>query len=140
MGVRVHGRVPNQQPLFGGTLRDTSSVGGSTPGGLTAGRSHTAGLETRRICRGSPWPSGWIAIAYESSAKECPRSSDRVSFNIATIARYDNQPRGQTLEVCADQAIPRGWIPEGDDNTSGEACPGAGKGDASVTRLIRRIE
>src|SRR5690242_5270798 len=140
MGVRVHGRVPNQQPLFGGTMRDTSSVGPSTPGGRTTGRSHSASFETRRICRSSAWPSGWIAIAYESSPKECPSSSERVSYNVATIARYDTQARGQTLEVCADQTIPRGWIREGDDDTTGDACPGAGKGDASVTRRIRRID
>jgi hypothetical protein len=140
-GVRVHGRVPGDQPRLGGVPRDTSGVGLSTPGGaaLTTGRTHSAAFETRRICRGGAWPSGWIAIAYESSSNECPRSTDRESYNVATIARYETQSIGQTLEVCADQSVPHGWTIEPNDEVRGDACPGAGKDGASATRLIRRV-
>ena len=140
--VHIHGRTSDPNPVFAGTARDTAGIGHTAPGGLGTppAKSHSSGIATRRVCRGAAWPSGWIAIGYEASNAECPRNSDaRSLYNVATIARYETLPVGQTLEVCADQVIPMGWVNEWRDDRVGDACPGAGKDGTSQTRVIRRV-
>lgn len=142
MGVHVHGRTGDANPLTVGRTRDSAEVGRTTPGvvGSSTGKTHSSSLETRRVCRGGPWPSGWIAIGYAASESECFRAAGtRASYNVAIIARFETQPVGQTIEVCADQTIPFGWVTESSDDVRGDACPGAGKDGTSATRLIRRV-
>ena len=130
--VRVHGRTG-----------DAKDIGSRTPVSLgSSGKTHASSLDTRRVCRSGPRPSGWIAISYETSASECPRVGDaggRDDYNVATIARYDTQPLGQTIEVCADQSTPTGWTDDHDDDRVGDACPGASKDGTSATKVIRRV-
>jgi len=130
--VRVHGR--------GSDGRDIGTRGPVNLG--SSGKTHASSLETRRVCRSGPFPSGWIAISYETSGSECPQSGggdERRGGNVATVAHYATQPLGQTLEVCADQNTPTGWTDEHDDSRTGDACPGAGKDGASATKIIRRV-
>ena len=142
VSARVHGRTNDPNPAFGGTARDTIGIGRTVPAGRTSptGKSHSPGIATRRVCRGGAWPSGWIAIGYEASDAQCPRSADaRSAYNVATIVRYETLPSGQVLEICADQVIPRGWVNETREDQVGDACPGAAKDGASATRIIRRL-
>ena len=83
--------------------------------------------------------SGWIAVAYTVAGERCPPNRDPEDpYNGATLLRYDLQPRGAKLVVCADQPVPRGWQ-RATDPVEGE-CVGARVRDGSPTRMvIRRV-
>src|SRR5688500_8479596 len=95
----------------------------------------------RRVCRASGWPRDWAATAYEDASGECPPTVEKDSSAVAAIiVRLSAQPLGSVLDICADQALPRGWqfIPI-DDEAVPQRCPGAGPDGASAIRRIRRM-
>ena len=131
---------PGGRPLF-----DPVPLPGSGPGGAdrveTPGRLTTATASgARRVCRGTSLPGGWIAVAYEAATEgECPARGDGTPRRIAVLVRYVDYPRGSTLDVCADQPLPRSWAIERDEQVDAGACPGAAKDGGSATvRIYRR--
>ena len=117
-------------------------------GGIRSPANDTAttaspGRETlvRRVCRVTGWPANWVATAYESAAGECPLATGSDSTGVAAvIVRLDVQPVGATLDVCADQAVPRGWVPVTLNGAEiSHRCPGAGPDGGSAVRRIRRM-
>ena len=102
---------------------------------------NTGGLTERRQCRTIGVPSGWLAVAYESSSADCPvrtpGASDSTSA-VVVIVRYETAPLGTRLDVCANQSTPSGWSWVTDESPdSPDACPGAGR-DGETVRRIRR--
>lgn len=124
-------------------------VPGSTPGDRDPGRTidtRTAvvksgapgNAEVRRVCRGSR-PSGWIAIEYVADSTTCGGSADQRSrFPVALIVSYSGAALGETLEVCADERVPRGWVKVRgvpDD----PRCPDDSPSTEPTVMLIRRV-
>jgi hypothetical protein len=101
--------------------RDPGAAPGLTP--ATPSRDDRTGTE--RICRTQPVPIGWIVTGYVSAGGEqCPRLDPDEPFPVAIIERFDQKPVGSTMEVCADQRIPRDWRLDTSVPASG-ACHGA---------------
>jgi hypothetical protein len=119
-------------PIGRGADVDTVSVGSTTPHGTLV----------RRVCRTQGWSRDWVATAYENAAGECPlgTGSDSTAF-AAIIVRVDAHPVGAVLDICADQAVPRGWeaIQFDEGAEVSRRCPGAGRDGASAIRRIRRM-
>lgn len=68
---------------------------------------------------------------------EIHRSGESVQR--AVIERYSLKPIGATMVVCADQAIPRDWVRERDQDASA-GCPGARVREGERTAVtIRRV-
>lgn len=111
---------------------DSGSVGTSVP---------TLATTVRRVCRTTGWPRDWAATAYETATGECPLSVQGDSSAVAAIiVRLSAQPVGSLLDICADQAVPRGWQAVSiEDEVVSQRCPGAGSGGASAMRRIRRM-
>ena len=73
-----------------------------TTGSGKLGESNTM----RYVCRGHV-PSGWIAVDYIDDAEGCATSRARNA--VAVIVPLRVTTIGATLEVCAEERIPRGW-------------------------------
>jgi hypothetical protein len=101
--------------------------------------SHAVADE-RRVCRSGSRPSGWVAVAYVSGNGQCPaRSGSDSAFSAVVLARYTVLPVHATLDVCADERVPQGWVVDGTQpGDVSESCPGAGPNGGSATRRIRR--
>ena len=135
IALRPH--VRRTEPGLGtdSTLRrrpDAGSIGIDAPAGETL---------VRRVCRAAGWPANWIATAYETAPGECPvGTGPDTTARAAILVRLDLQPHGSTLDVCADQVVPRGWeLVRLDGSEVSQRCPGAGRDGASAIRRIRRI-
>jgi hypothetical protein len=55
-------------------------------------------------------PAGYIRIGSKPGLLAGCTQTDPTQLNILVFTRYDNQPVGKQLLVCADQAVPTGWI------------------------------
>lgn len=133
------------------SVRPHSSVGGDvgvpTVGGGTVNRPRPtppAGIEESRtiidyVCRVAI-RRGWIAIAYTEGGDGCPPGRDPDNlYTAATVYRYADRVVGTTIEVCADQPIPTGWIREY-GQPGRNRCIGAHvEEDQPTSVLIRRV-
>jgi hypothetical protein len=131
--------TPGSRPLFDPTKPMSGPAG--TDQIETPDRMNTrTSSDARRVCRGTSMPSGWIAVAYETATEgECPARGDGTPRRVAVIVRYGDYPVGATLDVCADQPLPRRWEIVRDEHVDGGACPGAAKDGASaMKRILRR--
>ena len=131
--IRQSGPDGQSGPVIGrGAEADTASIGIATP---------RHGTLVRRVCRAQGWSNDWIATAYENASGECPRAAESDSTSYAAIlVRLDAHPTGTTLEVCADQRVPRGWeLVRVEGAAASQRCPGAGRDGASAIRHIRRV-
>jgi hypothetical protein len=146
--VRLRGRSPSGDlaPRPGTIAGDlggpTSEPTARTPDIGTmpdlAGGSRYPG--SRQVCRASAVPRGWIAVAYVSSAGQCPaRSGADSTATAAVLMRYADEALGMELDVCADQVIPRGWALAREEANDANQCPGAARDDKPTTKRIRRI-
>lgn len=94
----------------------------------------------RQVCRTSAPPRGWIAVAYVSSAGQCPARSGADSIaTAAVLTHYADESVGMELDVCADQVIPGGWAIVRDEAADVGRCPGATRGEGPTTKRIRRV-
>jgi len=65
--------------------------------------------EIRRVCRGQR-VSGWVAIDYVADAQSCPNPpKNSGGHGTALLVNYTKLTVGRSLQVCADQPIPRNW-------------------------------
>jgi len=104
---------------------------------LPSTTEHATSTASRRVCRTGSWPSGWIAVAYESaSGDECPKG--KADYPVALLVSYRDQPSNATLDVCADQPVPTNWRVDEESADVGN-CPGAVRGGGSATKRIRRV-
>ena len=62
--------------------------------------------EIQNICAGLI-PAGWIAINDSWNPTACGNPTSIV-YNIVTIERYDNKPKGSQMQACAGP-VPAGW-------------------------------
>ncbi len=87
-------------------------VPGDRPGprmprpGTSVVPSAPPGANMQYVCRGNV-PSGWIAVDYLEDAEGCATSRSR--YSVAAAVRLTATPVNSSLEVCADQMIPRDW-------------------------------
>jgi hypothetical protein len=144
-GFRPRVRTTTDRPgVFDGRSRDPGSTGEIGGRGLPASRpeagtpSTIAGADSRRICRTSSRPDGWIAVAYVAGDGCGARGSADSSYVIAVLAQYAILPVDAELDVCADERIPRNWVPSDAAAAPSDACPGVKGNSASTTRSIRR--
>lgn len=63
---------------------------------------------TRLACRGSGYPSGWVAVTYTDGLPECAGAGEKYSG--ALLQRHDLLSKDTELYVCADQRIPGDWV------------------------------
>jgi hypothetical protein len=93
-----------------------------------------------QVCRTRAMPSGWIAIRYAAGGDLCPASTDPDNpYTLAIIERHRQRPVGTTMVVCADQAVPSGWVREWNRETTAQ-CPGARvRADSPTTFMMRRV-
>ena len=92
--------------------------------------------ELRYQCRSENPPSGWVITSYQISS-ECPTQTD-TEYNRAVLRSLQPYRVNDTLDVCADQPVPRGWLRDGAPETG---CPGARVETDSPTMMrIRRRE
>jgi hypothetical protein len=59
------------------------------------------------VCRGKN-TNGWIAVDYIDDPESCPTS--RARNDVAVVVPLRVSAVGATLEVCAEERIPRGWV------------------------------
>jgi hypothetical protein len=126
-----------------GTLKPGASPGRGRqlPGGAAVGDDGRVDRESRRSCRKGTRPSGWIAIAYVKGVGEddCPGLARSDSgFTVAVLVYYANHKLDETLDVCADERVPRGWTIDETEADASDACPGAERKGSSTVR-IRRV-
>lgn len=124
-------------------------VPGPTPGDRDPGRTidtRTAivksgvhgNAEVRRVCRGSR-PGGWIAIEYVADSTTCGGSTERRSrYPVALIVSHRDARVGETLEVCADERVPRGWT-KVRDVADDPRCPNDEPSTKPTVMVIRRV-
>jgi hypothetical protein len=130
---------PRRGPVIGRLPADTgrgrlpvdTATGMPYPGRIGGGGG---GLRERRICRTERVPPGWVISAYETTA-QCTRVSVDNSYNLAVIATLSGYQRGDVIAICADQAIPDGWVLASGDRQRGE-CPGARVKEGEATALV----
>lgn len=72
-------------------------------GGITGGSA----IEIVTICAGQI-PAGWIKIDDHWNPTSCGNPT-LISYNVFTIAQYNNQPVGMVMRACAG-AVPSGWV------------------------------
>jgi hypothetical protein len=63
-------------------------------------------LQTQNVCAGS-LPPGWIKINDAWNPTVCGNPA-RVDFNVWTIQRFSDQPKGAIIYACS-AAVPSGW-------------------------------
>lgn len=121
---------------------------GPTPGDRDPGRtidtrtaivrSGVRNAEVRRVCRGSR-PGGWIAIDYVADSTTCGGSTEQRSrYPVALIVSYREARVGETLDVCADERVPRGWT-RVRDIADDPRCPSASPSTEPTVMMIRRV-
>jgi hypothetical protein len=147
--VRPRGSTTAGPPRAGTPLPAGAPGARPSPGAPTLGRGRDGDRGTRlpderRICRTAGMPRGWIAVAYESAAGECPARAGADSagstFTVALVTRIADRPTGAVLDVCVDQATPAGWLTVTDESAEDTGrCPGAVRGAGPTTKRIRRI-
>lgn len=94
--------------------------------------------EVRRVCRGSR-PGGWIAIEYVADSTTCGRpAAQRSGYPVALIVSYRDLLVGESLEVCADEGIPRGWIKDR-ELSEDLRCPSDRGSKEPTVMVIRRV-
>lgn len=132
-GVNGSPREPVLQPALEPSRPD---VPDATPRFPTAAG---ASAGQRRACRGTSQPRGWIAVAYESGS-DCPPAAGRTGeHRVAILVQYTELRPDATLDVCADQGVPRNWEDVRVDGVDVGSCPGARKDGGSATRRIRKM-
>ena len=60
------------------------------------------------ICSSSPIPWGWIIVNDSWDPTRCGNPTS-TTYNVRTIERYDNRPKGSTMKVCSYSPTPEGW-------------------------------
>ncbi|MGH7662914.1 MAG: hypothetical protein ACRENI_01255 [Gemmatimonadaceae bacterium] len=63
------------------------------------------------VCRGAAIPAGWILVDDTRDSSMCGGENPSVVrlYNVWAIERYDLQPVGAVIEVCAAAPTPAGW-------------------------------
>ncbi|MFL5617176.1 MAG: hypothetical protein ACJ79A_02135 [Gemmatimonadaceae bacterium] len=127
-------RRPDDAPGEDGIDGRVLPAGSPSPG---AGRAVGG---TRRVCRAGSRPSGWIAVAYVSASDgECDGLTKADSgATAAVLTYYADRPIAATLEVCADEPVPRGWTIDAATSDPSDSCPGVER-HGSSTYSIRRL-
>ena len=94
----------------------------------------------QQVCRTDARPRGWIAVAYVAADGACSKGArGKAEPMIAVLTRHADLPVHSTLDVCADEQIPTGWVRERTPSTeTNDSCPGAER-DGSTTLRIRRV-
>lgn len=87
-----------------------------------------------QICAGSRVPDGWIKVDDQWSPTTCGNPSNIV-YNVWTIERYDDKPKGSVMDVCASETTPKGWVEVG--TAWQPTCCGH---PANITRNVKRIQ
>jgi hypothetical protein len=94
--------------------------------------------DVRRVCRGSR-PGGWIAIDYVADSTACGGLAARRSrYPVALIVSYREAVLGESLEVCAGEGIPRGWVKDRDVKDD-PRCPNDDASREPTVMVIRRV-
>jgi hypothetical protein len=64
------------------------------------------------ICRGAPVPAGWIVTDDIRDRERCGGENVATlnAYNVWVIRRHDNRPAGSTMDVCANNPTPAGWM------------------------------
>lgn len=94
--------------------------------------------EVRRVCRGSR-PGGWIAIDYVADSITCGGpATQRSPYPVALIVSHRDALVGESLEVCAAEGIPRGWIKDREISDD-PRCPNERSSGGPTVMVIRRI-
>lgn len=105
--------------------------------GLVASRA-PANTEVRRACRGSR-PKGWIAIDYVADSTACGvPAMRRRAYSAALIISYEHIAIGESLEVCAAERIPSGWVKDRDVHDD-PRCPHDEESSKPRVSVIRRV-
>jgi hypothetical protein len=139
IGALILGACISLSPPTPRPVETAGPFGG--PGPRTAGavaRSGNRDGEVLRVCRGAG-RRGWVAIDYVTDSLACPANRGRkAAYRTALITRYDRQPVGAELTVCADQPVPRNWdrarFVEGDGS-----CASDPPKEGPTVMLIRRV-
>jgi hypothetical protein len=129
------------EPRRAGDGSDGGGIGGRVlPAGSPAPGAGRAAGGTRRVCRTASRPSGWIAVAYVSASEgECDGLAKADSgATAAVLTYYADRPIAATVEVCADEPVPRGWTIDDAASEPSESCPGVER-HGSSTYSIRRL-
>ena len=92
------------------------------------------------ICRGAAIPDGWILIDDVRSTEMCGGDNPAVVnlYNVWAIERYETKPVGATMQVCANTALPEGWVLE-DVYRSKEHCGHPDDPFQPNVKKIRRV-
>lgn len=94
--------------------------------------------EVRRVCRGSR-PSGWIAIEYVADSIACGGSAaQRPRYPVALIVSHRDALVGESLEVCAAEGIPSGWVKDREIRDD-PRCPYDRPSSEPTVMVIRRV-
>lgn len=141
--IRPRGGVttPTSSPQVGATPIDPGRQPTADPGrtDTPASVARPTTAAERRVCRASAWPTGYVAVAYETAAgDECPRGAKDAERQVAVLHRFAGLPPSSELDVCADAHVPFGWYTVGTP-TEGGPCPGAVANGGSATKRIRRL-
>ena len=114
---------------------------GPVPGTVTerGGYSGTTGSSRQIICRGAPYPRGWVAVDYVDGGSTCGPTANSGTYSGVVIQRLAVYPGGTLLIVCAGQSIPRDWRRVGGDPVSSGQCP-RNVGDKNTGPTIMQIE
>jgi hypothetical protein len=115
--------LPYQTPA--GQIPGTSNPGTQRGGTIPNVRGSAEATGSREICRGSPFPRGWIAVDYIGSSAACSNSLHDSGANTAIIVNYSVLRAEAMLTVCADQHLPGGWerLPEEETDAASSQCP-----------------
>ncbi len=68
--------------------------------------------ERQLICRGGTIPTGWILVDDVKDPKSCGGENPAVlnTYNVWAIEKYESQPSGAMIDVCAATPTPKGWV------------------------------
>jgi len=110
-----------------GTVGDGGDFSGST------------GSSRQTVCRGTPYPRGWVSVDYVEGGSTCGSASDGV-YSAVVLQRLAPLPQGTLLIVCAGQSIPRNWRRVASDElVSSGQCP-RNPGDRRTGSTVMQIE
>ena len=102
--------------------------------------SGSSGASRQTVCRGTPYPRGWVAVDYVEGGSTCGGTASDGKYAAVVLQRLAPFPQGTLLVVCAKQSIPRNWRRVGGDEpvSSGQCPRNAGERDTGPT--VMQIE
>jgi hypothetical protein len=99
----------------------------------------SAGASRQVVCRGTPYPRGWVSVDYVQGGNNCGGSASEGTYSAVVLQRLAPLPAGTLLIVCSGQSIPRNWRRTFGEVSSSGQCP-RNAGDKDTGPTVMQIE